>query len=71
MTAGWACSTAKTGDHGSVRVPSSVDESNLIRSDFAPGERLAYGSAADAEGMIQRDERGGLGHSVALNEREA
>ena len=38
---------------------------------LAPGKNLADGATADAEGVIEGDERGGLGHSVALNQRQA
>ena len=38
---------------------------------LAPGERLANAAPRSVEGMIQGDERGGLGHAIALNEREA
>ncbi len=39
--------------------------------DLAPGERLADGTFCDVKGMIERDDRGGLGHAVTLDEHES
>ena len=39
--------------------------------DLASGQRLADGALGHVEGMIERDERGGLGHAVALHEHES
>ncbi len=40
-------------------------------ADLAAGKRLAQRSAAYMEGMVEGDERGGLGHPITLDDRVA
>jgi hypothetical protein len=39
--------------------------------DFAAGQRLADGSPGYVERVVERDERGGFGHPVALHQDES
>ena len=55
------------GDHGAAHEHLAVGG----ELDFAPGERLADGALGHVEGMVERDERGGLGHAVALDQHES
>ena len=55
------------GDHGAAHEHFAVG----AELHFAAGERLADGAAGHVERMIERDERGGFGHAVALHEHEA
>ena len=55
------------GDHGAAH------QHFAVRADlhFTPGERLADRALRHFERMIERDERGGFGHAVALHDDEA
>ena len=47
-----------------------ISPSSVIRTS-RPGSGFADGAVADVEGMVEGDERGGLGHAVALDQGEA
>ena len=55
------------GEH----VAADEDLAFVGEADLAAGEGFADGAAADAEGVVEGDEGGGLGHAVALDEGEA
>ena len=57
----------RAGEH----VAAHQDFALLGDTHFAAGERLADRPRRDVEGMIQRDQRGRLGHTIALDERQA
>src|ERR1700757_707142 len=58
------------GSGGNHRTP---DEYFPVRPDLdlAPRKRLANGAARHVKRMIEGDERGGLGHSIALHHHKA
>ena len=62
-----AASPGGAGDHRAAHQHFAVGS----ELDFASGQRLADGALGHVEGMVERDERGGLGHAVALHEDES
>ena len=52
---------------------SAADQHLAVRTQlhFAPGQRLADGTLRHVEGVVEGDERGGFGHSIALDNHKA